>query len=232
MTLRFDAGASWRDHAFGWGQLLYAGDGLGHVTTDDARWILPPAGALWMPPGQRHVLRCVSPLTLHTLYFPAESAPLPPEPRLLQISPLLRELLVRVASTSPRALASPREGRLLAVLVDELEAAPPRGLHLPLPPPGPARDLAEAILADPSVPLVRRCAEVGASRRTIERHMLAGTGTTLGAWHRLARLQASLPLLERNETVEATARAVGYASGASFVAAFRACFGETPGRWR
>ena len=79
MALDLDRGATLADHAFGWGQLVYARQGVGRVETQRGHWVLTAGRALWVPPGVRHRLHCTSVLRLQTLYFPPQRLPALPD---------------------------------------------------------------------------------------------------------------------------------------------------------
>ena len=68
-------------------------------------WIVPPQRALWMPAGTVHGIEMVQAAsTMRTLYLREDAAAsMPDECRVLQVSPLLRELIVR-ATELPLAL--------------------------------------------------------------------------------------------------------------------------------
>ena len=94
-----------------------------------------------------------------------------------------------------------------------------------------ARDVADALLADPADPrtLQEWGHDVGASSRTLARAFVSDTGLSFGRWRTLVRLQASLPYLAERMPVSSVARRVGYCTTSAFVAAFRAHTGVTPG---
>src|SRR5581483_4429474 len=75
-----------------------------------------------------------------------------------------------------------------------------------------ARDVAEALLADPADPrtLHEWGHAVGASGRTLARTFLSDTGLPFGRWRTLVRLQASLSHLAAHVPVSAVASLVGY----------------------
>ena len=119
MAIGLPRGSSLPDHARGWGQFVYADDGVGRVVVDDASWVLPPTRGLWVPPGVRHQLLCITDLSLRTLYFPPEALPtLPGRCVVVEVGELLRALVGRVAA-APLADGPPHH-RLIAVLHDEL----------------------------------------------------------------------------------------------------------------
>ena len=104
-------------------------------------------------------------------------------------------------------------------------------IQVRLPTSGPARQLAEALRADPSDQrtLAEWGRQVAASERTLARAFTAETGIPFGRWRTLLRLQAALPMLARGEPVGRVASRVGYDTPSAFVAAFRRETGQTPG---
>lgn len=231
MRISAPRGALLADQAHGWGQLVHAASGVARVETAVAHWVLPTARALWVPPHERPTLHCLTVLSLATLYFaPQELPDLPQHCVVVSLPPLLRELVVEVGLRAPLRDGSDREGRLIAVLRDELAVAPREPTALPLPTDPVARRLAERMLAEPASPasLTELCEQSGASRRTVERRFRNETGTSLGQWCRQARLQHALIGLGEGRTVARVAAEVGYRSASAFVHAFRRTFGCTP----
>jgi AraC-like DNA-binding protein/quercetin dioxygenase-like cupin family protein len=83
-------------------QLVYAVEGVMTVETDAGLWVVPPLRALWVPAGVVHSIRMTGRVLMRTLYFePAAVAhvAVPARPAVLAVSPLLRELIVRVVET-------------------------------------------------------------------------------------------------------------------------------------
>ena len=74
---------------------------------------------------------------------------------------------------------------------------------------------------------------VNMSRRTLTRHFLKATGTTLGEWLNAERLQRSQELLETTDnSIESVAAMAGFQSPISFRQSFKARFGVSPSEWR
>jgi AraC-like DNA-binding protein len=230
-------GASFADHAFGWGQLVDAAEGVARVDTQEAAWVLPPGRALWVPGGVRHVVRCVTDVSVRIVYFPPGQPPLPARCRVIGVHPLVRALIGRLVELqggpSPSA-ASSRVAALVEVLQHELACAEQQPLALPLPSDLAARRVAERILDQPGSrrSLAALCARVGASRRTVERRFQEEAGMPLGHWRRAARLHAALVELASGGSVALAADRAGYDSASAFVQAFRKAFGFTPGAAR
>ncbi|MEM9041783.1 MAG: AraC family transcriptional regulator [Actinomycetota bacterium] len=126
-----------------------------------------------------------------------------------------------------------REGseELLSSVVAHLEdhfLAQPSPLRFPTDPR--ARDVADAIIADPTSErdLHDWAERVGASERTLRRLFAEQTGMPFRTWRAKARLQAAVRLLTSGRPVGEVARRCGYGSTVAFARAFAADFGMTP----
>lgn len=216
-----------------WDQLIYAVRGVLTVHTATGTWVVPPHRAAWVPGGVTHRLALVGPTSLRTLYVAGSLAWLPAVCRVVDVTPLLRELLRHAVQNAPLYLSRPGDERLLGVLRDQLAVLPDAALQLPTPTDTRAMAVARALEHDPgdnrSVQVLAR--EAGASRRTLERAFLAETGMTVGQWRRRMRMLEALRLLATGLPATTVAMRVGYATPSSFGAAFKAELGGTPARW-
>jgi AraC-like DNA-binding protein len=198
--------------------------------------MIPPGNAVLVPAGFVHSIHMWGEVAVRMLYFPAAlpSAALEfDECRVLAVSALLRELILRVVEIGALDSRTPSHQHLLAVLLDEMEAAPVTPATLPLPEDARAAAVARQVLAAPSGDhslddLSRRHA-VG--RRTLERIFRSETGMSFGLWKQKARLSDAVRLLAEGRSVTDTALDTGYASVSAFIAAFKRTFGCTPGQW-
>ena len=106
---------------------------------------------------------------------------------------------------------------------------PPFGL--PEPRSEAMRRVVDRLFAGGDTGLAAVAREVGLSPRTLERRFLAETGMSLGRWRRRGSLLAAIERLAAGASVKQAGAAAGYAAPSAFVAAFKAEFGETPGRY-
>jgi AraC-like DNA-binding protein len=216
-----------------WDQLVFAVRGVLTVHTADGSWVVPPHRAAWIPGAVTHRLVLSGPTTLRTLYLARRLDFLPPQCRVVDVSPLLRELILHAVRLAPLWLADPVHARLLAVLHDQVDLRSEAALRLPAPRDRRARAVTTALQQDPgdtrSVTALAR--EAGASRRSVERAFLTETGMTIGQWRRRLRMLEALRLLAAGVPVTVVAGRVGYATPSAFGAAFRAELGGTPARW-
>lgn len=227
-----------RAHASDWhthrrAQLLYQAEGGVTLYLDDRVGQLAPLQAAWLPAGCRHRTVMQGSFAYRSLYFDVGVYPgLPREPGILDVNPLLREMILRVTQwPSNQALDVPRQ-RLVRTLLDELRAAPATPLHLPMPRDRRLLPIARELLANPACPLSIDDwgGRVGASERTLARLFLAETGLSFTRWRTQCRLLMARARLAEGASVTAVAHAMGYASDSAFIAMYRRAYGEPPGR--
>jgi len=234
LAVTFRHGAEIGRHEHSWGQLVFAKHGVMRVSTDNAAWLVPATRGIWLPAGLSHGIAMRGEVAMRTLYVaPTRSAALSAAPSALEVSPLLRELILHILKLGMLAPARPEHDRLAGLLIDLLAAAPPEPLFLPLPRDPRARNLAEHVQAHPESghDLARLAREAGASPRTLQRLFPRETGLTLEAWRQRARLIHAAARLSAGAGVTDTALDCGYQSLGAFIAAFRRQFGVTPGRY-
>jgi AraC-like DNA-binding protein len=221
-------------HQHDWHQLVYAVTGVMTVMTDQGAWVVPTHRGVWVPAFVDHSIRMSGKVSMRTLYLrPRRRATLPTGCEVLDVSPLMRELVLHVVELGHLDRAVPAHARLLAVLLDQLRLLPSRALHLPWPRDPRARRVAALLEAAPADrrTLAALAAGSGASPRTLQRLFQAETGMRFGTWQQHLRLGHALHLLAGGATVTEAALDSGYASVSAFVSLFRVTFGETPGRY-
>ena len=210
-------------------QLAWSPEGVLVVRTEGGSHVLPPARALWIPAGVRHETTASGAAVLRTVYIRTRGCPIEwDSPTPVGVSPLLRELIPHLED---RSLADAKRLHAEAMLFDLLAPLAVTTIDVRLPADERAREVAEALLADPGD---RRTLQawgrhVGASSRTLARAFLSETGLSFGRWRTLARLQAALLDLADGLPVGLVALRVGYRTPSAFIAAFRAQTGVSPG---
>jgi AraC-like DNA-binding protein len=221
-------------HAHEWDQLTYAAAGVLRVATADANWVVPPHRAVWVPAGVPHSEQMFAPVSVRTLYLaPGIAKTLPRECRTLNISSLLRELILHVSRLGALDRRTPSHARLIGVLLDQITGLSGVPLQLPLPRDARARRFAALLETHPddTSTVAALARKSGASRRTIERLFAAETGMTVAEWRRRLRLLHAVRLLAEGEPVTAVALEIGYSSVSAFIAVFKKAFGATPSRY-
>jgi AraC-like DNA-binding protein len=215
------------------GQLLYPSAGVIATTTERGTWLAPANRISWTPPGFAHHHRALGETKIRLVEVPQRMcAALPAQPTVFSVTPLLREALV--ALTSGRPFRPDARERLRRVVIDELTDVPEQPLRLPEPADDRLRavtDLLHANPADPST-LAELGRTVGASERALSRLFHAELGMGFLQWRTLLRIQHALIHLVNGETVTGTATLCGWANPTSFIEAFTAVLGQTPGRYQ
>ncbi len=204
------------------------------VETDVGLFVIPPNRAAWLPAGIRHGIRMFGNVAMRSLYFrPKIARNLPRFCCILDVSPLLRELILAVVAMPKFNPKCSADRRLLEVIVDQLSTAKHLPLTLVMPKDPRAKRIADEILDNPadhrSVADFARTAHV--SKRTLERLFKAETRMSFREWRRQARIQQAIIILSAGSSVTNVALDVGYSSSSAFVAAFHKTLGLSPTRY-
>lgn len=231
----YAAGTVVAPHAHGAGQLLFITQGVLLVETELARWTVPPQQSLWLPPGQVHGFYAASQTVLRALYFSEPwmgdlqaRFPRVGEVHAIAVAPLLKELVLGLFDPQ---FETDAQRSMLGLVLKLL----PRMANLPtnLPMPGSARlrHAALVVLGERAwdQPLHMTAALAHMSERSFTRNFKHEVGLTFRVWRQRARLIVSLDLLNAGHSVKHVALALGFASSAAFVSAFKQLFGCPPG---
>ena len=231
-----DYPAGWQTEAH-WharSQLVYASAGVMTVVTEQGMWVVPPQRAVWIPAGIVHTVRAWGPVAMRSLYIQREAAAwLPTACCVVNVTPLLRELIVRAVALPPRYVHGGQDERIMLLMLDEIRQLPVAPLHLPEPTDRRLQQITTALRTDPADDrtLDTWARAAGASPRTLARLFLAETGMTFRQWQRQVRLLAGLVRLADGQPVTVVALEVGYESPSAFIAMFRRALGTTPGQY-
>lgn len=232
-------------HSHPWAQVALSSTGVIRMTAGRSTYLVPPTRALWIPPGVEHVVSVVEPADIRTLYIhqtPQRIGPGVPreerrawrECRVLEVSPLLRELVTHLPA-DPDALAplDDRERWVGALILDELRRARPLPLGIDLPNDKRLRSLCEAVLDEPTrwPTLDGWACEAGASARTVARLFRSELGTSFLQWRQQVLLARALSMAAKRMPMSAIAAELGYASPSAFTAMVRRSVGAPPSRF-
>jgi AraC-like DNA-binding protein len=181
-----------------------------------------------------HETRHLASTRLHTLYVATEAASeLPARTTVVQISPLMREL-VNAIIVCPRLYNEQgAAGRLISVLLDQLAVSPALPLHLSMPKSEALLSVATRVLETPAdtEPVKNLARAIGMSSRTLERRFKSETGLSLRSFRRQAKLLRALELLSSDMSVSDISDTLGFGDPSAFIAMFRSALGVTPGRY-
>jgi len=231
-------------HSHAWGQIAFSVTGVVRVTAARSTYIVPPSRAVWIPPRTEHVVTVVEEAELRTLYLHQDDRHCGPEPqaaadspwrqcRVIEVSSLLRELVMHLPITPGPSVPTQREHHLSALVLDELRRAQPVPIGVGLPQDKRLRALCEAVLDDPTRwSTLETCAgRAGASPRTVARLFRSELGTTFLQWRQQVLLAKALAMAARKIPMAVIAAELGYASASAFTAMVRRSVGAPPSRF-
>ncbi|WP_286238296.1 AraC family transcriptional regulator [Neptuniibacter halophilus] len=231
---RLAANVDMDPHAHPRAQLAYAAEGIIRVYTNAGVWVVPPSQAVWIPGGIEHRTTAdVSAELRHLFIDPAYQQALSSQCSVVEVSPLLRELILRVADFGEDYAADSPARRICAVILDELQALKPSLLHLPGASDRRLQRVMQAMIAAPNAELGLDywAGRSGASARTISRLFTKETGMSFQQWRRQLLLQEAVDRLGKGQAVTDIALELGYRSPSAFVAMFRKALGRPPGQY-
>jgi AraC-like DNA-binding protein/mannose-6-phosphate isomerase-like protein (cupin superfamily) len=212
-------------------QLVYAARGVMTVRTRDGTWVVPTHRAVWIPAAVPHTIMMSGMVAMRTLYCREKMASsLPRECCVINVSPLLKELILHSCTFGVLKKSIPRQRHLIDLVIDQLEAVQMVPLQLPhLSDPRAVR-IAAVLAADPSDrrTLAQICKTGAASKRTVERLFQEEAGTTFGKWRQQLRLMQAMRLLADGAKVTHAALEAGYGTPSAFISMFRKALGTTP----
>jgi AraC-like DNA-binding protein len=223
-------------HTHDYHQLIYAMTGATQLETHDARFLLPPQRAAWIPAGVRH-RTMISDIDGASLYFEPESvSDTSGRVRILAATPLMREMIVYALrwpqGQSQGDPVAQSYFHALALLIgdwleNEISLRLPRSSH-----PSIARAMDYAAACPGAATQAAALAAAGLSERTFRRLFLSETGLTWQAWLAQLRMMAAMGRLAEGARVTDVANDVGFVSLSAFAKAFTQFTGETPTQYR
>jgi AraC-like DNA-binding protein len=210
-------------------QFLYGATGVMIVDTGDATLTVPTQRAVMIPAQTRHRVRMLE-VTTSSLYIEPSAVPWWPRTcTVVDVTPLLRELLLAAADLEAEYDLAGRGGAIASLLLHELASLSPLPLHVDLPASPDLTGLCREYLDVPHAAITNRdwARRVNMSERAFTRRFHSELGISPAAWRTRARLLAAVVLL-REETVAQVSGRLGYSSPAAFSFAFSRAFGIVP----
>lgn len=221
-------------HRHRWGQLIYSLRGVLRCEVEKGMWLVPPQCALWVPGGELHSTQgSAASESLCLFIAPIAAQKLPTRCCTLSVTPLLRELLLQTSHLPMAYDPQGPDGRLVAVLLDQLADARVEKLHLPVADDRRIRQLMESILENPAdrASLSEWAQRVGMSERTLSRVLKQQMGMSFGDWRRQLHIILALQRMTQGESVQNIALDLGYESASGFITMFRKFMGSPPARY-
>ncbi|KQW00547.1 helix-turn-helix domain-containing protein [Rhizobacter sp. Root1221] len=231
-------------HQHPWAQVAFSMTGVIRLTAGRGSYIVPPSRAVWIPPGVEHVVSVLEDAELRTIYLfqdehhcgpDGPAAPDSPwrECRVLEVSSLMRELVMQLTVEPGERAPTDREFHLSMLVLDELRRAQPVPLGVDLPHDKRLLALCEAVIDDPSrwSTLDEWARSIGASPRTVARLFRSELGSTFLQWRQQVLLSKALAMAARKLPMAVISAELGYASPSAFTAMVRRSVGAPPSRF-
>ena len=218
-------------HQHNCAQLLHILSGVVRVETVSGCWVVPPGRGVWLPANTQHAIRTTGNVAARTLFIdPLARADLPASCQIVQITPLLRELIVASFSLAEEYRPGSRDERVYELILDEIRGMQALPFYLAEPESEVLKKLCSQIRDAISLPWSKAQAAsmVGMSEKTLNRHFQQQTALTYSEWVRRAKLMNALERLAQGHSVLRVALDLGYGSHSAFTAMFRRVMGISP----
>ena len=215
-------------------QLIYSSRGAMKVVVKDKIWMVSSKQAIWVPGMDEHQVFFLKSNHIRNLFIdPSVSDRLPKECFALDVSPFLRELILKAVQNGGDYEVGSSASRLVEVLLDELALVQPTSLSLPTSNELHLKKVIDELIKDPSD---RRSVEGFAdlactSSRTLSRLFVKELGLTFSDWRKQLRLIAAIELLEKGVPIAQISFDLGYGSPSSFIQMFSSALGTTPSKY-
>ncbi len=234
MAKSYPAGYAGFMHTHIRAQFLYAASGSMRLTMDLGCWIIPPKRAVWLPAGYRHQTGSIGQLEMRTLYIASVDSVSPPKtPRMLSVSPLLHELVLRVVEMPIEYDEYGQEGQIVKALLGEIDWTPIHPVSLPSLRDERLRHMEQSLLKKPGDPatLEQWAAKLDMSPRTLMRLVRKETELTFQGWRDQIRTFVAIPMLTEGRPLLEIAGVLGYDTAWAFTAMFKRVTGKVPSQY-
>lgn len=215
-------------------QVLYGATGIMQVDTAGGTWTVPTQRAVLIPPETDHQV-LMEGVSTRSLYIEPVVAPwFPARCQVVEVSTLLRELLLAAVDLPAAYDQRGRDGALVDLVLHEIRSVTPLPFDLPMPVDETLRRRCQAFLAAPGIHETPHqwATALAVSTRTFNRLFCTQTGLTFQQWRQRACVLHAIRLLSAGMTVTRVAAALGYETPAAFAAMFGRQAGATPSSFR
>jgi len=224
-------GALWRSPAYGWDQILTPVRGSFKVESGADAWRISPGQALLIPGQNDHDITMVDRCEMKAAFLLEQDIG---SFRLVALTPLLRELILRISSLGALSRKEELDRSLVAVTSHELKNAPAIPLEVAWPTAPVLKEAGRFLISDPLKPptVADAAARAHVSQRTLERRFQKEVGMGVAQWRRELRLLSAAQEVLSGALISQVAFDAGYSTASAFVFAFKRKFGMSPTRFR
>lgn len=215
-------------------QLVVALHGAVTCEAAGARWMVPPHCGVWIPSNVPHSnLATSNARLLHLFIEPSAATALPGECCTLSLSPMVSEMIQRLAASDSFYEPGSQTDLCAKALIGELALMPKEDLHLPVSAHPKIRQIVDALTASPDdrSTIGQWASRLAMSERSLARLVTAETGLSFGRWRQQLHLIVALRELASGATVQNVSDKLGYESVTAFITMFKKALGSTPGKY-
>lgn len=221
-------------HAHPRAQLIYSSQGTMKVATPESIWYVSSDQAIWVPGMSEHQVFFLNGNHIRNIFVsPLHTNTLPQECFALNISPFMRELILKVAGIGNNYTMNSTQGRLIQVLLDELQLVSPTRCCLPLSDNFYLKPVISELLKNPGDTggIDYFAGLACTSPRTLSRLFIHELGLPFSKWRKQLKLLNAIEMLDKGFSVSQISFDLGYNSPSAFIDMFRKEFGVSPGKY-
>src|SRR6478752_95226 len=212
-------------------QLIYSSSGTMRVTVENHVWLVSSRQAIWVPSMYEHHVTFLKNNHIRNLFIdPSVLSNLPNTCFALDVSPFLRELILKIVNIGDDYQMDSLEGRIIQVTLDELTMIKSTNCFLPISNEPRLKKVMDILINNPSD---KRGIEEFASlscttSRTLSRLFIKEVGMTFVNWRKQIRIMEAIEKLEKGISISQIALELGYNNTSSFIEVFRKELGVSP----
>lgn len=222
----------WHKHKKG--QLILALQGTVTSYVEQGMWLVPPKCAVWIPSQQVHRNAFAPNSDVCMVFIDVAVTRLPDSVCTLALTPLMRELILHIATLPIKHEPGSQAERMVQVLMELLEQAPQESFDFPIPEEPRLRDLARRLLNQPDDrrTLAQWAQDYAMSERTLARLIRQHVQLTFGQWRARLHTVLALEKLAQQRPIQRISDELGYESVGAFITFFKKQFGCTPKQYQ
>ncbi|MBV7414571.1 helix-turn-helix transcriptional regulator [Aeromonas sp. sif2433] len=232
---QIQADSACASHSHPWGQLSMISLGVMEIVLDEQRLLAPADYLIWVPAGLEHASYNQQALDYTSIYVnDSLAARLPTEPRLLEMTPLIRAMLADFCDRRLGHMEDEWDRRQAELLVEKLSRTRCQESYLPMSQDKLLAPMLAALRSDPSDPrtLAQWAEQLHSTERTLARRCVRELGMNFGQWRARLRLLKALAWLKGELPIQEIGWRLGYGSTSAFIAMFNRELGCSPQRYR
>ncbi|REG83936.1 AraC family transcriptional regulator [Marinomonas pollencensis] len=222
----------WHQHQSG--QLVLPLTGVVTCFIEDKMWLVPPRCAVWIPSMVSHSNQISANADVCMLLVAQAELTMPDYACTLTVTPLLRELVIHLATQTLDYEPGSATDRLVTVLLDQLVALEREEFAFPIPEHPVLKRLAFALLAKPNEKRTLKgwANDFAMSERTLARMIKRHVQLTFGQWRAHLHIVLALQKLAHGTPVQTISEELGYESVSAFITFFKKALGKSPRQYR